>query len=489
MSDIAIIGSGFSGLSAAAILAQKGHSVTVYEKNTELGGRARQFKAKGYTFDMGPSWYWMPDVFERFFSRFNKKASDYYELKKLDPGFQIIYDEQNTMSIPADWQSIQELFEEFEKGSGEKLELFMKEAAFKYDFGVNKLVYEPGLSLKEVCKKEIITNVFKLQVFTSYRKHVAKYFKNPSIKSLLEFPVLFLGTAPADTPALYSLMAYSGIKTGTFYPTGGFGKVIDGFVTLCKELGVKFETGVNVEQILVENKKAKFLSTSKGKFAFDYLVGSADYSHVDGKLLEKKYSNYTDRYWQKKTFSPSSLLFYLGVNKKIDKLEHHNLFFDEDIETHTNEIYKNPTWPSKPLFYSCCPSKTDASVAPEGKENLFLLMPLAPGLEDSPELREKYFDIMMKRLEKYCEQDITQHIEYKRSYCVNDFKDDYNAYKGNAYGLANTLDQTANLKPKIINKQISNLFYTGQLTVPGPGVPPSIISGQVVADYITKQLI
>ena len=489
MSDIAIIGSGFSGLSAAAVLSQKGHNVTVYEKNNELGGRARQFKAKGYTFDMGPSWYWMPDVFDKFFNRFNKKSSDFYNLKQLDPGFQIIFDKENALSIPANWSSILSLFEEKEKGSAKKLEKFMAEAAFKYDFGINKLVYEPGLSIKEVCKKDIFSNLFKLQIFTSYRKHVAKYFKNPDLKALLEFPVLFLGTAPKETPALYSLMAYSGIKTGTFYPDGGFGKVIEGFVNLCKNQGVKFITNANVERINVDNSKAKSISTSQGVFTFDYIIASADYNHVDGKLIEKEYQNYPEEYWEKKTFSPSSLLFYLGVNCKIEKLQHHNLFFDEDIEAHIKEIYHNPSWPTKPLFYSCCPSKTDKSLAPKGKENLFLLMPLAPGLNDDSTMREKYFNIMINRLEKYCDQDILKHIEFKRSYCIEDFHQDYNAFKGNAYGLANTLSQTANLKPKIINKKISNLFYTGQLTVPGPGVPPSIISGQVVADYISKKII
>lgn len=487
MTKVAIIGSGFSGLSSAAILSQKGYDVTVYEKNTGLGGRARSFVSNGYTFDMGPSWYWMPDVYDGFFNRFNKKTSDYYPLKKLDPGFQIIFDKDYTMSVPAEWSSVLSMFEEIEPGSANQLTLFMKEAAFKYKIGMNELVYQPGLSIKEFCNKHIFANLFKLQVFTSYNKHVSSYFKSPEIRALMEFPVLFLGTAPKDTPALYSLMSYSGIKQGTFYPQGGFAKVVDGFVTLCKEQGVKFETEVDVEQIVVENSRARSISTSKGSFAFDYIIASADYNHVDTKLLGEKHSNYSEHYWKKKTFSPSALLFYLGFDTKLDKLQHHNLFFDEDIQQHTDEIYSKPSWPTKPLFYACCPSKTDSSLAPKGHENLFLLMPLAVGLEDTPELREKYFEIMLERLEKYCGHDLHKHIDYKRSYCIDNFKEDYNAYKGNAYGLANTLLQTANLKPKIVNKKVSNLFYTGQLTVPGPGVPPAIISGQIVADYIINQ--
>lgn len=484
MGKVSVIGSGFSGLSTAAFLAKDGHEVSIFEKNNTIGGRARQFSANGFIFDMGPSWYWMADVFEKFFHQFGKKPSDYFDLVQLDPGFQIIFDQDHTMEISSNWDDVCELFEYFEKGSADKLNAFMKEAEYKYDIGINQLVYEPGLSLSEVCKPEIFLNVFKLQVFTSYRKHVAKYFKNPYLRSLLEFPVLFLGTAPNQTPALYSLMTYSGIKKGTFYPMGGFGKVIDGFKQVCVEQGVSIFTDEGVQSVNIKDRKIQSIQTSKRTFETDVLIGSADYSHVDNKILPKEYSNYKASYWENRTFSPSSLLFYVGVNKKINKLIHHNLFFDEDIEQHTDEIYKDPQWPKQPLFYVCCPSKTDPEVAPEGKENLFFLMPIAPGLKDTKEIREKYFKIMLKRLEKYTGQSIEDAIEYKKSYCVNDFVSDYNAYKGNAYGLANTLMQTANLKPKIINKKISNLFYTGQLTVPGPGVPPSIISGQVVAKHI-----
>ena len=486
MRNIAIIGSGFSGLSCAASLAQKGHQVTIFEKNKTLGGRARQFTEKGFIFDMGPSWYWMPDVFERFFRRFNKNVYDYFEVKKLDPGFQIIFENKEELKIPANWDEILVLFEKVEEGSSIQLEKFMKEAEFKYNFGMNKLVYEPGVSVIELFKSEIFKNILNLQMFTSYRSHVYKHFKNKKLRALMEFPVLFLGTAPKDTPALYSLMAYSGIKCGTFYTPGGFGNVIDGFVKLCKEFSVKFVTNTNVEKINVENNLAHSITTNNGIYEFDDIVASADYNHVEQSLLSIDQRNYSKKYWEKKVFSPSSLLFYLGINKKLLKLEHHNLFFDENIEVHIGEIYNSPQWPSKPLFYSCCPSKTDNSVAPKGKENVFLLMPIPAGIDDSEKMRDKYFKIMIKRLEDYCGEDILNHIEFKRSYCIDDFISDYNAFKGNAYGLANTLKQTANLKPKIINKKIKNLYYTGQLTVPGPGVPPSIVSGQVVADYLHK---
>lgn len=483
---IAIIGSGFSGLSAAAILAKSGHDVTVFEKNKELGGRARQFKEKGYTFDMGPSWYWMADIFDKFFEQFDKKTKDYYSIIQLDPGFKIIFQKQKELSLPSNWNDICNTFEKIENGSSIKLNEFMKEAGHKYSVAMTSLVYNPGLSITEVLNMNVVSNIFKLDLLSSYRKHVKKYFNHPELIALLEFPVLFLGTAPENTPAMYSLMAYSGIKKGTFYPMGGFGSVIEGFVKLNKELGVKFHSNEEVIKLNVEENKIKTISTNKSTYNFDIVVGSADYNHIDSKLIDKKYSNYNKAYWEKKTFSPSCLLFYLGVDKKINKLDHHNLFFDEDINNHIDDIYNTKIWPKRPLFYTCCPSKTDSSVAPKGKENLFVLMPIPAGVKDNDETREKYFKILINRLEKYTGEPIKQNIEYKRSYCVNDFIEDYHAYKGNAYGLANTLNQTANLKPKIINRKIKNLYYTGQLTVPGPGVPPSIISGQVVAEYINK---
>ena len=483
-----VIGTGFAGLSTAAYLAKEGHEVQVFEKNNTIGGRARQFKDKGYTFDMGPSWYWMPDVFYKFFKDFDKNPNDYYDLIELNPGFQIIFPDAHSLKLSSNWNEVLALFESYEPGSSKKLLSFMDEAEFKYNFGINKLVYEPGISLKEVCTSEIISNVFRLQIFKSYRKHIAKYFKNPFLIALLEFPVLFLGTAPAKTPAMYSLMAYSGIKQGTFYPMGGFAKVIEGMAQICKDLGVKFHLNSEIKEIVVENKKVVSVKTDSDLYKVDSLICSADYHHIDKEILPAHLSNYSEKYWDNRVLSPSCLIFYVGVNKKIDKLEHHNLFFDEDIDEHTNEIYSTKQWPKKPLFYACCPSKTDPSVAPENKENLFFLIPIAPGIEDTDAIRNTYFSKIIKRMERYCGHEIKKYIEYNRSYCINDFIQDYNSYKGNAYGLANTLSQTANLKPKIVNKHIDNLFYAGQLTVPGPGVPPSIISGNVVANYVMNHM-
>lgn len=489
MARIAIIGSGFSGLSAACYLSKDGHEVHVFEKNADIGGRARQMKTdNGYVFDMGPSWYWMPDVFERFFGDFGHKVSDFYQLKLLNPSFDIVFKDQDVMHIPANYDELCAMFESIEPGSAAKLRKFMDDAKFKYDVGMKKLVYKPGLSVTEFIDKELITGVFKLEVFSSFAKHVRKYFTHPKLLALMDFPVLFLGAMPSDTPAMYSLMNYAGLKLGTWYPKGGFGMIIQGMAKLAENQGTKIHLNSPVEQIIHENKKTKGLLVDGKELHFDAVIAAADYHHVENKLLKAPDRNYTEQYWEKKTFAPSSLIFYLGIKKRVPNIEHHTLFFEEDLDQHSREIYKEAQWPSKPLFYVCCPSQSDSSVAPEGHENIFLLMPIATDLPDTEADREKYFQIMMARLEKHVGVDLIDSIDYKKSYCVEDFKLDYNSYKGNAYGLANTLMQTANLKPKIKNNKIKNLFYAGQLTVPGPGVPPSIISGKLAAEQVMNQM-
>jgi phytoene desaturase len=483
---VIVIGAGFAGLAAASSLAQQGFEVTILEKNQVPGGRARKFETDGFVFDMGPSWYWMPDVFEAFFARFGKKPSDYYELVRLDPSYQVVFGKDEIMEVPATKEELYAMFEEYEPGSSKSLDKFLEEAEYKYQVGMSEFVFKPSHSIFEFADLRILKSMFRLQMFTSISKHIKKLFKNPKLIQLLEFPVLFLGATPEKTPALYSLMNYADMMLGTWYPKGGMHKIIEGMVALAEELGVDIKLGHEVQQIYVPNGHATKVITDQGEFSADVVVGGADYHHVDQQLLPERSRQYSPGYWDKRVMAPSSLLFYLGVDKKVEHLHHHNLFFDEDFSLHAHEIYEDPKWPSKPLFYVCAPSITDDTVAPKGKENLFVLIPLAPGLEDTEEMREKYYDIVMDRLENLTGQEIRNYVSYKRSYAHKDFQSDYHAFKGNAYGLANTLMQTAFLKPKLKSKKVSNLYYTGQLTTPGPGVPPSLISGQVVAEEIKK---
>lgn len=484
---VVVIGSGFASLAAATSLAANGFSVEVLEKNATPGGRARSFSESGFTFDMGPSWYWMPDVFEQYFKKFGKSTADYYQLTRLDPSYTVIFGQDDFMPVPAQMPEINTLFESLEIGSSQALQKFLAQAAYKYEVGINNLVYKPSRSFGEFLNLKLLVDVLRLDVFQSIHAHLRKYFRHEKLLKLLEFPILFLGALPENTPALYSLMNYADISLGTWYPMGGMYQIVAGMVKLAQEKGVTFRFNQEVQQIEVQNYQAKKVITKTDTFNADIVVAGADYHHVEQKLLAPEFRNYSQNYWDSRVMAPSSLIFYLGINKRLNRLTHHNLFFDEDFKPHAREIYESPKWPEKPLFYVSAPSQTDPSVAPAGCENLFILIPVAPGLEDNEAIREHYYHLVMDRLEKLTGQTIREAVIVKRSYAHADFIRDYHAFKGNAYGLANTLRQTAILKPGLKSKKVKNLYFTGQLTVPGPGVPPSLISGQVVAEEIRKE--
>ena len=482
--NIAIIGSGFSSLSAACYLAKAGHNVTIYEKNDTLGGRARQFKAEGFTFDMGPSWYWMPDVFDKFFNDFGKKVSDYFTLTKLSPAYRVYFGKDDFIDIEDSPEKICKKFESIEKGSGEKLKKYLKIAKENYEIGVTDMLYKmPGNSPLELVSKKTIKRV---RFFLSnIRKDVRRDFKNPKLRSILEFPVLFLGAKASNTPAFYNFMNYADFGIGTFQPPNGFHDLVNAMVDLGKSLGVKYKVNHELSKINVKNKKVENIVINGKSTDCDLILSGADYHHTES-LLPIKSRQYNNKYWKSRVFAPSSLLFYVGFNKKLKNVQHHNLIFDTDFNKHAEEIYDSPKWPTDPLFYANFTSKTNSKTAPEGSENAFFLIPIAIDLIDNEETRDKYFEKIIKKMELYTGQELKDSITYKRSFCVNDFKNEYNSYGGNAYGLANTLFQTAFLRPNIKSKLVQNLYFCGQLTVPGPGVPPAVVSGELVANLINK---
>ncbi len=482
---IIIIGSGFSSLAAASYLAKAGNEVSVFEKNNNVGGRAGQLKKEGFTFDIGPSWYWMPDVFDRFFIDFGKKTSDYYKIDKLDPAYRIFFEDE-IMTIGDSMVKICAEFERIEKGSGTKLKKFIGKAQDNYGIAVDKILYNaPGVSPKELVTKDTILKID--QFFKTISQEVRKNFKNPKLISTLEFPSLFLGAKPSKTPSFFSFMNFADFGLGTWHPRGGMYEIIKGIESLATELGVKIHTNCAINKIVVENNAVLGVETKGDLIKSDIVISGADYHHSE-TLLDIKYRQYSETYWGKKVFAPSSLLFYIGVNKKLKNIEHHNLFFDADFEKHAEEIYDKPKWPSHPLFYVNIPSKTDPSMAPEDCDALFILIPIAPGLDDNNKHRNYYLEHVLKRFEEKTEQSIQNNIIFKESFCVKDFKSEYNSYKGNAYGMAMTLLQTAFLRPKLKSSKVKNLYFTGQLTVPGPGVPPSLISGKLTAELIQKFL-
>lgn len=482
---VVIIGAGFAGLSAACTLAAEGMDVTILEKLDQAGGRARTLEEEGYLFDMGPSWYWLPDVFEEFFAGFGKKPSDYYRLERLDPSYRVFYGKNDFLDLPASAQGVIDLFEKEEPGAGAKLKKYLNEAAFKYHLGIGELVRKPADSWLEYMNWKVISGSLRLNVFQSFHAYVRRNFKNPRLFPILEFPVIFLGATPKKTPALYSLMNYADIALGTWYPMGGMSEVVKAMVKLAKELGVKVILNEEVVKVEAENARVKAVHTHQAVYPATYVIGAGDYHHIEQKLLPAAFRRYNEKYWDSRDMAPSSLLYYLGISKPLPALLHHNLLFDEDFGQHAKDLFDKPVWPEKPLLYISCTSKTDPAVAPAGLENLVVLIPVAPGLHDSQEVRDKYYEYILKKLSEVAGEDIRNHVAFRRDYSQEHFAADYNAYKGNAYGLGNTLLQTAVLKPRMRSK-LGNFWFAGQMTSPGPGVPPSIISGQVAAKQILK---
>lgn len=485
---ISVIGAGISGLVAAALLAKKGYQVDLFEKNRESGGRIRMKEVDGFRFDMGPSWYWMPDIIEEYFQLAGYSSSDFYELKRLDPSYAVFWADEEPLDIPADITKLDNWLESREPGSSRKLEQFLKEAETKYRIGMGELAQKPMQDILEYLDPKLAFKALQMDLIKSMHRHLRQYFSDPKILSLLGFPVLFLGGTDKQIPALYSLMNYADLKLGTWYPMGGLAELGKAWTRIAEESGVRFHMGEAVTNITISKNRISGISVNgdQAPFATDGLVATGDYHHIDQELLPPSFRSYSPRYWEERTLAPSAILFYIGVNRRVEGLRHHNLFFDEDLDIHSASIYDNPEWPERPLFYACCPSKTDPSVAPEGCENLFILIPVAPGLEESDGIIERYFDLVLYRLERQLGTNLRPDIIVKETFGIRDFKREYNSFRGNAYGLANTLGQTAALKPSMRHKQLRNLVFAGQMTHPGPGIPPCIISGKLAADLISQ---
>ena len=485
--DVLVLGAGFAGLATATYLAKAGHRVRVLERHDTLGGRARKFQAEGFTFDMGPSWYWMPDVFERYFEDFGADVNEEMNLVRLDPSYTVWFDD-GPLQIPAGLNALATVFESIETGAGKKLRDFMAEAEVKYNIGMSKFVTKPAHNALEFAEWQTVVDATRLSLFTSFSTFARKHFSHPKLLQIMEFPVLFLGAKPEDTPALYRLMNYADTCLGTWYPMGGMNEIVQAMVRVAERQGVEFQCNAEVTAILDEGSRASGVRLADGTtMEAAAVVATGDYHHVEQTLLPAKWRRYDEAYWDKRTMSPSSLLYYVGLDTKVPEFQHHNLFFDTPFGPHATTIYDSLSWPVDPLFYVSAPSRTDLSVAPEGCENLFFLIPLAPGLEEQGNERDRYFEEIMTRLETHLGRDLRPHVVYSRSFAHREFEKEYSSYKGNAYGLANTLRQTAFWKPKMRSK-LPGLHFAGQLTTPGPGVPPSLISGEVASRETSKYL-
>lgn len=480
-----IIGAGFAGLSAACYMAREGHEVLLLEKNASIGGRARQLVRDGFRFDMGPTFYWMPDIVEGFFADFGKRPQDYFELVRLDPSYELVFGKDDRIALPAGKHRVEELFEQTEAGGGRFLHDFLRSAEFNYRVAVGKVIRKPGRSALELVMPETVARM--PQFLRSLEHTVRSGVRDPRLRRVLEFPALFLGAKPGDTPSFYRFMNHADMELGTWHVEGGMVRLVVALRQLAESLGVRILTGQPVREIAVGGNRVTGVRTPQAFYAADTFISGADYHHTE-RLLPAACRNYSELYWRRRLFAPSALLFYIGFGKRIERVSHHTLFFDTSFEEHAAKIYDSPGWPDKPLFYASVPSKSDPTLCPAGSETAIVLIPTAAGLRDTPRVRERYFHQVIDRMERLTGQRLREYVRVCESYGCTDFVRDYNACMGNAYGLANVLTQTAFMRPKICNRKLANLFYTGQLTVPGAGVPTALVSGKLSAECALTQL-
>jgi phytoene desaturase len=486
-SSVLVVGAGFGGLSTACYLADAGADVTVVEKNDGLGGRASTLERDGFRFDMGPSWYLMPDVFERFFGHFDREPMDYYDLTHLDPHYRIFFKDGDRVDMVPDRERNREVFESYEPGAAERFDDYLAKSKQNYEVGMEHFVYEDRTSIADFLDWHVAKNARGLSLVGSMQRHVEKYFDHPKLQQIMQYTLVFLGGAPTNTPALYNLMSHVDFNMGVYYPEGGVGGVVDGIVELGEELGVDFRTDAPVTEI--KGREGAFVTRTDGagEFYSDYVVSDADYRHTEMELLDEKKRQYDADYWESRTYAPSAFLLYLGVEGDVDPLEHHTLVLPTDWDEHFERIFDDPAWPEDPAYYLCVPSETDDDVAPDGHSNLFALVPIAAGLEDTPELRAAFRDLVLDDIEENTGVDLRDRIVVEESFCVNDFAERYNSTKGTALGLAHTLRQTALFRPPHRSEAVEGLYFTGSFTTPGIGVPMCLISGQLTAEAMAER--
>lgn len=483
---VVVIGGGIGGLAAAALLAKHGYQVTILEKNEMLGGRARKYVDGPYVFDMGPSWYMMPDVFETYFQLLSKDIKEYLDLKKLPIHYKVFYDNGNTYLINENLEDVKLQFEKAEKGASENLQRYLDKSRQLYQVATDKMVFFDYQTIWPLLNPGLLFKLPLISLLKNFHQDVATYFKNPELQKIIEFTTVFLGGSPYNTPAFYELISHTDFNQGIFYPQGGIFKIVEALEKICLEFGVIIEKSVEVQKIVVENGVARQVIGNNKEYDADVVVGNADYHFLETKLLEKKWQTYSDNYWNKKTLSPSGLIIYLGLDKKFAKLEHHNLYFNDSWEDGFKKVYQEPSWPENSSYYVHVPSRTDNSVAPENHETMMILVPVAAGLGDADEIREEQAVKVLQHLERLIGEPITPHIKSKRIFSHRDFISAYHAFRGCAFGLAHTLRQTAMFRPKNFSRKVKNLYFVGQYTNPGVGMPTTLISAQIVANLIKK---
>lgn len=488
MKRIAIIGAGIGSLSAAALLAKRGYHVTVFEKNEQLGGRAGVFEAQGFRFDMGPSWYLMPDVFEDYFRALNEDIHTHLDLIRLDPAYRVFFEGDTTpLDMPADPKKRDAIFAKLEPNGDKKIQHYLKKVGRQYELIVSTYLRRHYRSVTDLMSNKILVSLITIPIMGSVDSYIRKTFHSSRIRQLLSYTLVFLGASPYNAPAFYAMMAHVDLTQGVYYPKGGVTQIIQTLIKLGTQYGATYKTDHVVKKIRTQNGRAtELVFTNKNHEAFDIVISNADMQHTETQLLEARDRSYHAAYWKKRVLAPSAILLYLGVKGRVKSVRHHTLYFTKNWQEHFDTIFKNPSWPTNPCYYLGVPSKTDPTVAPKDHENMFVLVPVASGLTSKAEA-EAYAETVIDHVADTAQiPDLRDRIVYKKMFGPADFAERYNSQEGTALGLAHTFGQTALFRPQCKSKKLDNLYYVGAGVHPGIGMPVCLISAELVASLIAK---
>jgi phytoene desaturase len=481
-----VIGSGLGGLGTACLLAKAGYQVTVLEKNDQLGGRAGLLEAEGFRFDMGPSWYLMPDIFERFFELLGEKVNDHLDLVPLSPSYRVFYkDSTATLDIYGDLVRDKATFTTIEPGAGDQLQRYVDTASYLYKTSIDSLLFRDYQHVGDMFRWDILRQAPKLKIFQNLHHYVAKHFRDQHLQQIMEYPAVFLGSSPYRTPAFYSLLSHALFRQGVLYPRGGIYKLVEALAAIGRTQGVQYRTNAEVQHIEVDGGKAVGVRVDSQFLPADIVISNADPHHTDTQLLAPADRDYSADYWQHRVVAPSALLLYLGVNRQYPSLQHHNLLFSRDWQANFAQIFDYPRFPTDPSLYVCAPSKTDPTVAPPSHENLFVLVPIAAGLDYTQDQLETYADQVLAAIETHMQlPNLRQHLVYKKLFCVKDFSERLHSFRGTGLGLAHTLLQTASFRPHNKSRKVQNLYHVGGNVHPGIGMPSTLISAELVVRQV-----
>jgi phytoene desaturase len=480
---VVIIGGGVGGLAVACLLAKAGRQVTVLEKNEQLGGRASLLGVGGFRFDTGPSWLLMRGVFEHFFALLDEPLENHLQLTKLTPSYRV-FDAASgqQLDILSDLVRDAATFASVEPGADARLRQYLAQVAATNNLTLSRFLYTTFASKREL----LIPKLIRSQLLTSMHREAASFFADPLLQKTISYPAIFLGTSPYRAPALYGLLNHYLFNEGVWYPKGGMYSLVEALVRIGRRQGVVHRTNVAVTKINSTDGRANGVSTQHEQFPADIVISNAGKYHTETSLLGPEQRDHSPKYWQRRSWSPSALLLYLGVNRQYDSLAHHNLLFSKNWRRNLTDIFKSSDFPQDPSLYICAPSKTDATVAPKGYENLFVLAPVSAGLQYTQHQLETFAESVLATLETQMSlPNLRQHILYKRMFCVHDFAERFNSFKGTSLGLQHTLRQSALFRPSNTGKKVQGLYFVGADAHPGVGLPPVLIS----AELLYKQLI